>query len=143
MEFKNIYVGIIVSFVIALAFASWALSINNSYVPLGGAAIDTGFYSDFEGVYTQAETYKTDIGGSLDNTSSTVNTPSQDAFVQGRGSFSSLKSMIGFVPSMFNNASEAFHIPKKYIEVAGWTFVVTFSLTVAYLLVLGVRRFIG
>ena len=143
MEYKQIFVSIAVAFVIGLAAFNLLTYYNDTYEPIGGAHLDTSFFgTGFSEINDSLTSTSIKMYDSLNNTGVGI-TPATQAAAQSLSTFTILKEFVGFVPNLMSYGASILHIPDAYVKIATAVFVFAFVLTLAYLLILGVRRFIG
>jgi len=142
MDYKQVFLGIVVCLLVVVGSYTFATHLNSKYVPLGATPLETTFYDDFYGDMSgYTGDLSVDIGESSESSSVSTD-PTQTAILSSRGTFSTIRSLMGFVPMMFEAAGEYLGIPAIYTDLATWAFVFVFGLTMAYLIFLGVRKLV-
>ena len=118
MDYKNIFLGIIVCLLIFVGSYSFATHLNDKYVPLGSTPLETTFYDDFYGdMSSYAGGLSVDVGESSESDSVSTD-PTQTAVLSSRGTFSTIRSLMGFVPMMIEASGEYLGIPAIYTDLA-------------------------
>lgn len=142
MDFKNIFISLAVVLLVVISTASYASFLSQKYVSVGGTAVDTSFYDDlYSPMRTNISGLSSDVAGSTESGGVSVD-PTQSAVLSSRGTFNTLRMLIGFVPALFGSIGKYLQIPEIYTSIASWVFNFVFGLTLAYLIFLGVRRLI-
>lgn len=90
----------------------------------------------------------TSAGTDLASTTQAVEASAQESqtdslYSQARSAFSITTRLLGIVPKLIKQAAIAFKIPEPYWKVGQAIFISVFGLTIAYILLLGVRRLVG
>lgn len=134
MEYKELFIGIAVAFTIGLGFYLFINGMNTAYVPLGGTAANVSWYGGVEPIY-----------GNI----SEMNDQTEDAYGAYQPStslisgvldfFNGIRLMLKFIPNSISYAAAYFGVPAMFVNIALWTFIFVFILTLAYLLLFSQR----
>jgi len=139
MDYKNVFFGILIAFVITTAFTLFAVNLNSNYGGMSGAGtVDTGFMS--ESGLDEVEAFAGGMSTSVANSTNPPSVSSENELTQSKNTFSLIRSMVDFVPNLLRSIGAIFGIPKVYTNAAAWAFAFSFGITLAYLLILGVRK---
>lgn len=141
MDYKQVFFGILVAFAIGTAFTAWANNLNSKYASLGGQTLDTGFMQDVElnSIEDYAGGMAVDVGESTETPGVSSDT---STLTQSKSTFSLIRGLIDFVPRLLRNAANYLGVPEIYARLGTWAFIFAFGLTLAYLLLLGVKKLI-
>ena len=106
-----------------------------------------GTYDDqLQEAYNLTNTNLEEIGlavgqNSIPQSGSTGDTQEAGLLSQGWSTITKLGDLLGLVPSLIGSAASSLGIPNAYVKVAKWVFLLVFGLTIAYILLLGVKKF--
>jgi len=140
MDYKNVFIGLLVAFVVVTAVSLFAVDLNNKYAGQNITALDTGFMQDsgLSGVEGYASGVSTDVA----NSTAPPSVSGSGDLTQSKNTFSLLRSLVDFIPNLFDSVGSIFGIPEVFIKVAKWAFIFAFGITLAYILILGVKNFL-
>lgn len=140
MDYKQVFISLVVVFVAAFAIFGFVGSLNKGY-SYAGADLDTEFYATFGVMNKTLETLATDVGQNTRNDAgATLEAPSEGIISKAWSTFQQLPTLLSLVPALLSDAARLLEIPSVYVSAAQWIFIFAFSLTMAYLLLLGVQR---
>lgn len=140
MDYKQVFLGLLIAFVAITAITYFATDLNTKYSGTNATTLDTGFMQD-SGVDT-IEAYAGGVAVSVGNSTAPPSVSSSNELTQSKNTFSLIRSMVDFVPNILQSAGNVLGIPQVYIKIAIWAFVFGFGITLAYILILGVKNFL-
>lgn len=140
MDFKQVFYGLLIVFVTVTSITLFATQLNNDYGALGAKTIDTGFM-ETSGV-SEISGYAGGVSVDVANSTSPPSVSGSGELTQSKNTFSLIRSFVDFIPKLFRTTGSVLGIPKVYINAAVWAFIFGFGITLAYLLILGVKRLI-
>lgn len=144
MEFKNIFLGLGVVLVLVVSMFGFLDAINSEY----DSDVGVGLNGTRGNVQTLLE--KNLLNESFEYAQSTQpqagaeSQQGEDNLIsRALNSIGLVDDLLGIIPALMKDAGEALNIPQIYIRIAEALFWIIFSLTLAYLLLLGIRRVLG
>lgn len=143
MELKEVFIGTAVVLVGVLAVFGWMNGLNTAY----GTTAGNTFSNTLESVNDTLGTNLQSIGVTLANNTQLPEGAGETDQQQGliRRSLSTLSRIgdfLGIVPSLLEDASAILGIPEQYVDIAKWVFLAAFGITLAYLLLLGIKNWL-
>lgn len=143
MDYTQVFGGLIVTFIASLAIFSFISGLNTGYADQG-VSINTEFHNSFATLNQTLQNIGTSVGENTESDAgATLDAPSEGIISKAWQSLQLLPEIMGLIPALFADAASILGIPSAYTNAAGWLFFFAFGITFAYLLLLGVRRFIS
>lgn len=138
MDYKRVFIGVAFAFVIAFAFSSWAISLNNNYAGVG-SSISTEFYSsEVSGIMPRLENISYDADNSMNPSGiSTGSSSTSTSVSKGRSTYTVMRDMIAFIPNLISVGADKLNIDETYANIGIIVFLAVSALTLAYLLFVG------
>lgn len=139
MDYKNVFLGLVIAFLATTAITLFAVSLNTKYAGIA-TTIDTGFMDDSGA--SGIEDYLSTTSVEVANSTAPPSVSSGSELTQSRNTFSLIRSMVDFIPRLIRTSGSVLGIPAVYINLAVWAFIFVFGITLAYILILGVQNLI-
>lgn len=144
MELEDVFISGMVVLVAIIGILSWLSGMNSAYDMTAGSSFNATL------THTQGllDTNLSNMGLNVANNTQLAEGPGtsdqeQSLLEQSRSTFSLLTDLLGIIPSMIEDGATIIGIPEAYTSIAKWTFLFVFGLTIAYILLLGVKSLFG
>lgn len=144
MDFIDLFKAMGVVVIGLIAFFSLATDLNLQY----GSDIGSNLSSTRDRVQglivTDLNTTANSAGASiLPQSGADEGDEDQNLLRRARNTLSQFNNLLGLPASVIRDAGDVLSVPELMTDIAVWTFYFTFALTMAYLLLLGIRRITG
>lgn len=100
-------------------------------------SVNTLTYSTFGGISNQV------ANNTIPSSGAAPSTQQESLFQKSYSTLTKLNDLMGLIPDLIGQFAVMLGIPSAYIFIAKWTFNVLFGLTIAYILLLGLKRWVG
>lgn len=144
MEIKDVVISGMVVLVAVIAITGWLGSMNTAYNMNAGASFNTTISHTQTLLNTNLSSMSKNVANNTQIAEGAGTSDQEQGLLeQSRGTFSILTDLLGIIPSMIEDGASIVGIPSEYTFIAKWTFLFVFGLTIAYILLLGVKSFVS
>lgn len=142
MDIKEVLIAVSVLVIALIGIFAFVGNLNASYGGTMGSTFNKSI--DVSALLNNVTNTGTELGSTTQpDEASAQDSQTDNLITQSRSAFSITTRLLGIVPKLIKQAAIALQIPEAYWKVGQAIFLSVFALTLAFILLLGVRRLIG
>lgn len=142
MEIKDVFVSLVVVFVATVAIFTWMTDWNEKYDDTAGSTFNNSMARTT--LFSNISKIGVSVGNNTQQQEGGAPTSNEEGLIQqGRSTISLAADMVGLVPALMSDSAAIIGIPESYQDAARIAFWFVFGITIAYIVLLGVKSLFG